>query len=214
MLTPLFELGLRTPRLELRLPTHAEILELASVAERGIHPPEEMPFQEPWTDWIGNDEWPESFVGFHEQSTAAIRPESWRLQLVTFLDGRPIGTQEIRADDFARDRVVQTGSWLGQEFQGRGYGTEQRLAVLALAFDGLGAKAALSGALEGNVASARVSAKLGYVVTGVGSVAPRGVPAPHTDFRLERGAWERLDRTPVEIRGLEPCLPLLGSLGA
>lgn len=214
MLTQLFELELRTPRLELRLPTHDEILELSGVAERGIHPPEEMPFQEPWTDWIGNDEWPQSFVDFHEQSTAAIRPESWRLQLVTFLDGRPIGTQEIRADNFGRDRVVQTGSWLGQEFQGCGYGTEQRLAVLALAFDGLGAEAALSGALDGSVASARVSEKLGYVVTGLGSVAPRGVRVPHTDFRLERGAWERLDRPPVEIRGLEHCLRSLGALGA
>ena len=211
MLTPLFELGLRTPRLELRLPTHDEILELSRVAERGIHPPESMPFQEPWTDWIGNDEWPQSFVDFHEQSTAAIRPESWRLQLVTFLDGRPIGTQEIRADNFARDRLVQTGSWLGQEFQQQGYGTEQRLAVLALAFDGLGAEAALSGALEGNADSARVSQKLGYVTTGVGSVAPRGVPVPHTDFRLERAAWRNLDQPTVEIRGLGPCLPLLGA---
>jgi RimJ/RimL family protein N-acetyltransferase len=208
--SPLYELKLRTPRLELRLPTPDEILELARVAERGVHPPAEMPFQVPWTDWIGNDEWPQSFVDFHEQWTAAIRPESWWLHLVTFLDGVPIGTQGIKSDNFADTRLVETGSWLGREFQRRGYGTEQRVAALALAFDGLGARAAVSGALEGNVASARVSEKLGYVVTGVGSVAPRGTPVSHTDFRLEREVWEAAEHPSVEILGLEACLPLLG----
>jgi RimJ/RimL family protein N-acetyltransferase len=207
--SPLYELRLRTPRLELRLPTRDEILELARVAERGVHPPAEMPFQVPWTDWIGNDAWPQSFVDFHEQWTAEIRPESWWLHLVTFLDGRPIGTQGIKSDDFAKTRLVETGSWLGLEFQRHGYGTEQRAAVLALAFDGLGAEAALSGALEGNVASARVSEKLGYVVAGVGSVAPRGTPVAHTDFRLERGAWKAHEHPSVQILGLERCLPLL-----
>jgi RimJ/RimL family protein N-acetyltransferase len=209
MASPLYALKLRTPRLELRLPTRDEIMELARLAERGIHPPAEMPFQVPWTDWIGNDEWPQSFVDFHEQSTAAIRPESWRLLFVTFLDGRPIGTQGLRATDFAATRLLETGSWLGREFQGLGYGTEQRVAVLAFAFDGLGAQAALSGALEGNVASARVSEKLGYVTTGVGSLAPRGTPVSHTEYRLERAAWRPAKHPSVEIQGLEGCRSLL-----
>jgi RimJ/RimL family protein N-acetyltransferase len=210
--SPLYELKLRTPRLELRLPTRDEIMELARLAERGIHPPAEMPFQVPWTDWIGNDEWPQSFVDFHEQSVAEIWPESWRLELVTFLGGTPIGTQGIRSDAFAETRTVETGSWLGRELQRRGYGTEQRIAALALAFEGLGARAAISGALEGNVASARVSEKLGYAITGVGSVAPRGTPVPHTDFRLEREAWEAAEHPAVEILGLERCRPLLGAI--
>ena len=209
---PLYELKLRTPRLELRLPTRDEIMELARVAERGIHPPAEMPFGVAWTDRIGNDDWPESFVEFHTQSTAEVRPERWRLQFVTFLDGRPIGTQELGATGFAETRHVETGSWLGAEFQQRGYGTEQRAAVLALAFAGLGARAAFSGALEGNLASARISEKLGYVITGVSSVAPRGTPVPHTDFRLEREVWASRERPTMQILGLERCLPLLGAL--
>lgn len=40
-LWPLFGLTLRTARLELRLPTESEIGELARVAARGVHPPEE-----------------------------------------------------------------------------------------------------------------------------------------------------------------------------
>lgn len=48
--------------------------------------------------------------------------------------------------------------------------------LLELAFDGLGAASAESGAIEGNAASARVSKKLGYADVGEGTVAPRGVP--------------------------------------
>ena len=43
-LAPLHALRVRTPRLELRLPTEAELVELYEVAAAGIHPPEEMPF--------------------------------------------------------------------------------------------------------------------------------------------------------------------------
>ena len=57
------------------------------------------------------------------------------------------------------------GSWLGAANQGRGL-TEMRAAVLALAFDGLGAETAESGYITGNAASARVSEKLGYVPNG------------------------------------------------
>src|SRR5207249_2284686 len=35
---------LRTPRLELRVPTSDEVDELFEIARAGIHPPEEMPF--------------------------------------------------------------------------------------------------------------------------------------------------------------------------
>ena len=65
-----------------------------------------------------------------------------------------------------------TGSWLGASFQGHGYGTEQRAAVLELAFRGLGANAAISGALEHNIASQRVSTKLGYRQTGTSERSP------------------------------------------
>jgi hypothetical protein len=46
----LWDIRLRTPRLELRLPTEGELFELYRVAESGIHPREEMPFAVAWTD--------------------------------------------------------------------------------------------------------------------------------------------------------------------
>lgn len=201
----LWDIRLRTPRLELRLPTDDELVELFRVAEGGIHPPEEMPFFVPWTDDLRLD----AFTEFHQGTWAVWRPEKWSLNLITFLDGKPIGSQGIEAEDFAAKREVVTGSWLGAPYQGRGLGTEQRAAVLELGFAGLGAEVALSGSLVHNVSSQRVSQKLGYRQTGSRTVAPRGDPVEHYDYRLERGEW----RCPieVEITGLESALPLFGT---
>jgi RimJ/RimL family protein N-acetyltransferase len=188
----------RTARLELRLASHAELVALGELAVAGIHPPEEMPFGVAWTD----DVTVESFIAHHEQTLRDWRPDDWALHLVTFREGAPIGVQTIAAREFAERREVSTGSWLGQEYQRQGYGTEQRAAVLELAFRGLAARAALSGALEGNISSMRVSEKLGYRVTGMSSISPRGVPVPHTDYRLEAAAWPGY---PCELEGIDPA---------
>jgi RimJ/RimL family protein N-acetyltransferase len=200
----LMNVRVRTPRLELRLPTDDEIIELYRVAEGGIHPPEEMPFFVPWTDTLNEAD----FVAYHREGRESWSPDLWRCNFVSFLDGRPIGTQGIEAKDFADERTVETGSWLGETFQRQGYGFEQRAAVLEFAFRGLGARAATSGALVHNVASQRISEKLGYRVTGTREVAPRGEPVLHYDYRLEHVEWR--SPIPVAIEGLKPALPLFG----
>ncbi len=209
-LAPLFDVRLRTPRLELRLGEPEEIVELGELAMRGVHPPEEMPFGVAWTDAIGTPGFREGFAGFHRSQCESWSPLDWHLDLLVWADGELAGNQELYAKGFREDRVVGTGSWLGEAFQGRGIGTEMRTAVLELAFRGLGAVAATSGWLEGNRASARVSEKLGYRETGIGEIRPRGVPVPHHDLRLERADWD--PPFPVEITGLEPALPLFGVL--
>jgi RimJ/RimL family protein N-acetyltransferase len=203
-LAPLCGVLLRTPRLELRLPTDGELVELYRVAEAGIHPPEEMPFEIPWTDTLAE----EPFLAFHREARERWAPDRWTYSLASFLDGRVIGVQTVEASNFAAERQVETGSWLGQGFQRQGYGTEQRAAVLELAFRGLGARAATSGALVDNVASQRVSEKLGYRRTGTRELAPRGEPVEHIDYRVDRDDWRC--PIPVEIAGLEPALPLFG----
>jgi RimJ/RimL family protein N-acetyltransferase len=104
---------------------------------------------------------------------------------------------------------VVTGSWLGAAYQGHGYGTEMRAAVLELAFRGLSAEVAESGAMQGNVASTRVSEKLGYEPAGEGTRSPRGQPVPETLYRLRREAWRNPMR--VELEALEPARPLFGA---
>jgi RimJ/RimL family protein N-acetyltransferase len=85
-----------------------------------------------------------------------------------------------------------------------------RAAVLELAFHGLGAVTAVSHVLDGVEASARVSAKLGYVETGERDVEVRGSPRVDRELRLTRDHWIDLERISVRISGIERCLPLFG----
>lgn len=203
-LSPLFGLRLRTERLELRLPSDEELVELAHVAERGVHPPDEMPFEVAWTDTVTVESFLEHHFGLRREWT----PEAWWLNLGVFRDGEPVGAQGVQAERFAERRHVKTGSWLGQPFQRQGIGTEMRTAVVELAFRGLGARTAESGYAEGNDASRRVSEKLGYRETGEGFVSPRGEPVRHVKVEVAAADW----RPPysVSIEGLAPCLPLFG----
>jgi RimJ/RimL family protein N-acetyltransferase/predicted GNAT family acetyltransferase len=199
---PAVTLVLRTPRLELRLPTDAEVLRLAESIERvGIHPPEEMPFLVPWTDAIGTPAFVPNTLDHFRRQRARRRPEDWGLNFVAFHEGDPIGSQSLNAEDFPHTCSVGTGSYLLRPFQGRGLGTEMRTAVLALAFDGLGAERAESGAMEGNESSARVSAKLGYEQVGWAERAPHGEPTRERVFELTRSAWRAREHVAVTIDG-------------
>ena len=208
-LSPLFGLQLRTPRLELRVGTPEEIDELGALAMRGIHPRDEMPFAVAWSDRIAEPDFLEGFRAYHAGRLSIWTPDSWGVDFLVWDGAALSGAMGISAENFAADRTVTTGSWLGTAYQGRGIGTEMRVAVLELAFRGLGAVAATSGFLEGNAASARVSEKLGYRETGIGEISPRGVPVPHHDLRLDRDDW--VSPVPVEIRSLGPALPLFGA---
>jgi RimJ/RimL family protein N-acetyltransferase len=207
--TPLYGLRLRTPRLELRLGSHEDLVELGQLAERGVHPPEDMPFAIAWSDGIGKPGFLDEFVAWHEQHLTAWSPENWCLNLLVWEAGTLVGTQGMLAERFAEQPIVNTGSWLGVEHQRRGIGTEMRAALVDLAFTGLGAARAESSWLQGNKASRRVSEKLGYVETGVvRTQSPRGEPVADHVVVIEREVWS--SPIPVEIEGLEPCLPLFG----
>jgi RimJ/RimL family protein N-acetyltransferase len=164
-----------------------------------------MPFYVPWTDSLDLD----AFLAFHRSAWENWKPERWSLNLIAFLDGRPIGSQGSEAADFASRREVETGSWLGAPYQGKGLGTEQRAAVLELAFAGLGAEAAVSGSFVHNVKSQRVSERLGYRRTDTRTVESRGAPVEHYDYRLERADWD--SPVAVTLEGVEPALPLFGA---
>jgi RimJ/RimL family protein N-acetyltransferase len=206
---PLFDLRLRTPRLELRLPTDDDLLALLEVARAGIHDPTTTPFQVPW-DELPSPAFERSFLLHWWVSRGSWKPENWVLTLAVIAGGRPIGIQDLMAKDFSHRRSVATGSWLGQAYQGHGYGTEMRAAVLWLAFECLEARVAESGYLAGNQASEGVSTKLGYVPNGEGIVVPRGEPLTEHLVRATRETWRR-DLVRVTIENLEPCLGLFGA---
>jgi RimJ/RimL family protein N-acetyltransferase len=209
-LWPLFGLRLRTSRLELRLPTDDELPALMAVARDGIHPPDEMPFAVPWTRATGA-EFERGFLQHHWRIRGAWSPEDWALNLAAYRDGEPVGSQTVGAESFAVRGVVDTGSWLGQRFQGHGLGKEMRAGVLALAFDGLGAREARSEAFEDNPASAAVSRALGYEQDGDEWKVVEGRPRRAQRFRITRERWAARPRLEAALAGLEPCRSLFGA---
>ncbi|SDT05300.1 GNAT family N-acetyltransferase [Jiangella sp. DSM 45060] len=207
---PIFGLRVRTPRLELRLPAPEELAELADLSMDGIHGPDLMPFGNPWSELPPADR-ARRVIQRHWSTLAELKPDGWALNLVVFVDGRPVGVQEIEADDFAVRRQVQSESWLGLRHHGQGIGTEMRAAMLHLAFAGLGADEAVSVGYLDNHASLRVSRKLGYAENGTSRGISRGKLAPEQRFLLTRQAWDEHRRVDATIEGLAPCLPLLGA---
>ena len=185
---PLTRLRLRTPRLELRLPTRAEARRLFEVAEAGIHDPGVMPFEVPWTDSLDEAD----FVAHVTASTADS------IRFTAFLDGVPIGVQALDLGPGG----ASTGSWLGAAYQARGLGTEMRAAVLTYAFEVRNVAVARSGAIAGNPQSLGVSRKLGYEVVGTHVVSPRGEPLEHTDVELRRERFR--SPVPVTVDGVRP----------
>jgi RimJ/RimL family protein N-acetyltransferase len=206
---PIAGLRLLTPRLELRLPADRDLDELADLAAAGVHDPEVQPFGFPWTD-VSPAERARSTVLYHWSQRGAWKPEHWSLDLVVVRDGAVVGMQGMSAADFAVLREVRTGSWLGQDHQRQGIGTEMRAALLHLAFAGLEAQYATSTAFTDNPASLGVSRKLGYADDGIQRQVSRGQPATLQRLRLDRRSWAATHSLPVTIVGLQPCLPLFG----
>ena len=125
-----------------------------------------------------------------------------------------VGVQDVEAEHFRSVRSVETGSWLGRMHQGLGLGREMREAVLHLAFAGLGAEEALSGAFEDNAASLATSRAIGYDENGEARGRRRDGSGRTIRFRLGRDAWQRGRRADIEIVGLEGCLDMfVGSPG-
>jgi RimJ/RimL family protein N-acetyltransferase len=207
---PLRHLVLRTPRLTLRPDDDEGLHELAALALQGVHPPEQMPFGVPWTDQPP-DELVRGTLQYHWHVRSRLTPADWEIHFLVRREGRVIGSQGLTGKQFAITREVSTGSWLGMAHQGRGYGTEMRAAVLALAFDHLGAGTARSGAYTDNAASLRVSEKLGYRVDGTHIVVRRGTPATEIRLLVEPDHFVRPEWT-LDVSGLDGCQALLDAV--
>ena len=206
---PLFDLCIRTPRLELRLPTDDELLTIAEVAVAGVHAPDEAPFKVPWTRQP-SPQLERELLKWNWRNRAAWDAGAWRLCLAAFLDGRPVGMQDVAAEDYVLQRSVHTGSWLGLPWHGQGLGKEMRAGVLHLAFAGLGAEAAHTSAWHDNPASLGVTRAMGYEQNGWILQRRGGERVRHLRFAMDRARWEAHRSIEVELDGLEPCLELFG----
>ena len=141
---------------------------------------------------------------------AAWTPQDWRLPMLITRDDEPLGYADLEAAQFAVRRTVETSSWLAEQHRGQGYGKAARTALLALAFDHLGAEVAETEAWHDNGASLGVSRALGYVDNGM----TRHLRGDRADdmvrLRMDRQRWASAQRPPVQVSGLDACRHLFG----
>lgn len=206
---PVFALRIRSEHLVLRLPTDDDLLDLIELARGGIHPPDAMPFAIAWST-RPSPAFERGFLQHHWLSRGQWTADDWRLNLLVEMDGQAIGSQSIWGQAFTVHRAVDTGSWLGRAFQGRGLGKEMRAAALAFAFDALGARVARSSAFLDNAPSNAVSRSLGYEDDGFGELAPLGVSRETRRFRMTLEGWRSRPRPPIVVEGLDACRDLFG----
>lgn len=207
---PLFDLRVRTPRLELRYIDDELATELALLALQGIHDPGRMPFGIPWTD-ARSPQLERNTMQFYWRCRAETSPKSWSINMATIVDGKVVGTTGLIAHDFPVLRQFETGSWLGREHQGKGIGKEMRVASLHLGFVGFGAEHATTGAWLDNEPSLGVTRSLGYNENGRKRMIRRDDADMLALFEMSRTDFtSRLQRDDVTMHGVDECLPILG----
>ncbi|MFN2539626.1 MAG: GNAT family N-acetyltransferase [Mycobacteriales bacterium] len=190
---PLHDLVLRAPDLELRGMTEQWARRLADVVPDDLEHHPRLAHFSAGTDvlqayWRNNGRW---------------LPSDWVAQFVVLHQGEPIGLQALEGKDFAAGRTVDTHSWLVLSARGQGLGKQMRAAVLALAFDHLGARAAVTEAWSDNASSLGVSRSLGYRDSHR-ETREDGRVLQHLTLTAWSSPWA------VEISGVVACLPYFG----
>jgi RimJ/RimL family protein N-acetyltransferase len=202
---PFFDLRISCGEVLLRGVTDADLDPLLAVLPDDLEQdPRHRPFLDPAADRrriLTAEIW---------QHRGAWSTASWCLDLAVEVDGRVVGVQALEGDEFPLLRTVDSYSWLATEVRGRGLATAMRTGVLALAFDHLGAVAAVSSAEPGNAPSLAVSRRLGYADNGVSRTGSQSGVIDLRHVRLVAETW-RAGEHAVDIEGLEACLPWFGS---
>lgn len=207
---PLFGLTITTPRLTLVLPSDDIIAKTVTLATKGVHDPEYMPFVTPWTD-LESPELEQSALKFWWGCRSNFSAEDWNLAFVATLDGEPIGSQSLGAESFPLMRTGATGSWLGLPFQGQGYGKEMRRGVLELAFAHMGADVVTSSAFVDNISSQRVSEAVGYQPNGMTYDKQRDGRTESINYRITRERWNDTRVSDgYRVNGWDRCASMFG----
>ena len=89
----LFDVVIRTPRLEVRYPDDSLLIELATVAAQGVHDPGDMPFLTPWTRAISPQLERSAFQHWWGHRVSWT-PENWFFVGAVVVDGHAVGSKQ------------------------------------------------------------------------------------------------------------------------
>lgn len=207
-LWPLFSLEVMTPRLILRPISEADASTLATALPPDLElDPNAYLF--PGAKPALGRAW--QSLASYWRAYGSWTIDSWRLPFGVHVDGELVGVQTLEGDHFVRRGVVDSASYLHHAARGKGIGKEMRRAMLAFAFETLGAQEAITSAWQDNQASLGVSAALGYSPNGI----ERHVDGDRVGYlqhlRLPVATWrERHSAHDVQVSGFGPCAVLFG----
>ncbi|MGI8900609.1 MAG: GNAT family N-acetyltransferase [Nocardioides sp.] len=204
---PLFDLRLQTGPVLLRPVTDPDLEVLAALLPDDV---ELDPRSERFAGLAEDRDRQRRFVQGAWRSRGCWSPRSWCLDLGVEVDGEVVGLQSLEGDGFGDLRTVDSASWLVMTARGRGLGTAMRAAALGLAFEHLGAVAAVSSAVLDNHSSLGVSRRLGYADNGISRITTGSGVAELRHLRLSADTWRSLGHR-VEVSGVTPCLPWFGA---
>ena len=152
--------------LELRGISDVEVVALLQVVQDGVHPADRMPFTYPWTQ-ASPEELPLNYFQWWARGLATWSHDAWGLDLCVVWEGEVVGVQGVATRDFLTLHYGETGSWLGQRFQGRGIGTAITSVLTGTALRE-GHSPFLSAATQSAVS---VYEKVGYTRVGTACIA-------------------------------------------
>lgn len=186
----------------------------ADLAVLAVATPEDLDLNPTATRFDGVPERTHRGVVIHQaywKSMGVWSPAEWQIFFVVRRDEAVLGVQGLEGTDFATIRTVDSSSWLVADARGAGVGKAMRRAVLALAFDHLGALAAITSAYQDNHASLGVSRSLGYQPNGVSFLARGDGVDVLEHLRMTRADWLAVGGAPdVEVEGVEAARPFFG----
>lgn len=205
---PLHDLRLRHGGLDLAAMTEADLDPVAAAV------PDDLEQNPSATRYERLDDRTNRGVVVHQEywrSMGTWRPDEWELFFVVRRAGEIVGVQGLEGPDFRTLRTVDTSSWVVAAARGAGVGKAMRRAVLALAFDHLGAQAAVTSAWHDNHASLGVSRALGYRPNGESFLARGDGADTLVHLRMTRTDWLAAGAGhEVGVAGLDACRPLFG----
>lgn len=208
---PPFGLELRCGDVTLAGTTPDHVPDLIAAAKEGVYDLSSglpMPFL---TDWPSLPDQALNQWQHVWRNWGSFTKDKWMLKLSIIVDGRAIGCQDIKNQgDFLATRTLTTGSWMCLSHQSRGIGTRVRQMAAMFCFDYLGADEITSGYLEGNLKSAGVSRKVGYVDNGERRLVDGDGYRVERFVRLTPDALVR-PVEPMEVTGAAEFLRFIGA---
>lgn len=204
----LFNISIKTSRLNLRVPKDKEFEQLGQVVSDGIQKPDEPHFQ---SEGLYNKTPEEGTKGLKEFVEGHINnwsKEDWQLPFAIFYEDRPIGLITMYSKQFPITRGFGASYWIGLPYQGKGLGTEALNAILTLGFDGLSAREAYCGTWSDNIASLRMMEKLGFVFNGEYWMNRNGEAVKDRRMRLPKESWIKSEN--ISINGLDERFEIFG----